>query len=629
MGAQAGVSGSKTAMKQAAETALKLMETFQKGDGLTVVLAGSRDRIKFRDASAQPEVVQAALEKLQVSDSATDMVGALEDVKEILSQSQFENKVVYILTDNTRRAWRDETGRTLRSTMAAICESASVMVIDFGRAEQPNLAITSFAPDRPVVTADVPSSFTLRVRNFGETPVDGVVANVTVGNEQAQPVTLGRIDPGKEAVGKWIHRFDSPGDHAVEARLKELPGGIGDVLSVDSRRYLSVDVKKSLNVLLVDGEPGASPEENETAYLQVALDPTGGASQRETIFTPTWIRESEFDTAAMNGMDVIVLANVSTLNASKQADIRQFVREGGSLIVFLGDQVDKDAYNREFYENDKGFLPAELAGTRGTTEPNQPEKYTTFDPGYFDHPMLKEYKNAETTGGLDQVLVAKYYQLKLPENKSADTKVILRLKSGDPGVVEKKFGRGKVVLVATTADLEWTNLMRLPPVGFQFLHELMDYLTPDTHWRFNATVDETRQLPVSAAKWREEVRLTLPQRRGEVTLHPETQADNRFAVNVAGLTDSGLYALSGAGLTGRTLAVNVDPSESDLAHLTRDDLGEQLGHAPFAYVVGQSGLEQALAAQEAAGGWARNLLYAMLGLVLVETFLAWFFNRGV
>ena len=102
----------------------------------------------------------------------------------------------------------------------------------------------------------------------------------------------------------------------------------------------------------------------------------------------------------------------------------------------------------------------------------------------------------------------------------------------------------------------------------------------------------------------------------------------RFAVRVRPLDESGVYTLEGAGLDRTRLAVNVDSTEGDLMHLTRDDLAERLGGAPMTYAVGQGGLEEALKTQQAAGGWARNLLYAMIVLCLAETFLAWFFNRG-
>ena len=629
MGSQVGVSGEKTSMKQAIEATQALMKTFKKSDGISLVLAGSRPHARIGGVSYRPEEVAATVEKLQASDSATDMVGALEAVKQIVSDSKLERKIVYVLTDNTRFAWHDESGKTLRNLATAISENAELMVVDFGRPEQANLAIEQFVPDRAVVTADVLSQFTITVKNHGPVPIDNVVANVTVDSEQARPVPFGKIEPGKTVMRKWPNIFPTQGDHRIEARLKETPGGSGDSLAVDSRRYLAVNIKPTLNVLLVDGEPGVEPEDSETFYLKVALDPRSRDEKRLTSYAPVWVRDSEFTNASLNGMDVVVLANVGTLNATQQTDIRQFVRDGGSLIIFLGDQVQRDTYNTQFYEDGHGFLPAFLAGTLGTIEVGRgnENKYTSFDTGHFDDPALQDFNDERKTGGLDQVRVAKYYELKV-DPKFTDTHTVLRLKDGNPGVVEKKYGRGKVLLVATTADGEWSNLIPMPG-GFQLLHTLMNYLTPDVLWRYNCLVDGESSLPVAAGKGRETVTMVRPQHGEEVSLMPEMLADNRFALKIDSLSQSGFYTLTGAGLTGSVMAVNIDPRESDLSHLTQEELGEQLGHVTMAYAVGQSGMESALAAQEAAGGWARNLLYAMLCLVFVETFLAWFFNRGV
>jgi hypothetical protein len=97
------------------------------------------------------------------------------------------------------------------------------------------------------------------------------------------------------------------------------------------------------------------------------------------------------------------------------------------------------------------------------------------------------------------------------------------------------------------------------------------------------------------------------------------------------LDQSGLYVVRPSrGGTGREfrLAVNVDTAESDLTHLDQAALLRRLGGTEVVYARGAEGLRQSLLQQQAAGGWARNLLWAMLGLLLLETLLAWWFNRG-
>jgi VWA domain-containing protein/aerotolerance regulator-like protein len=624
MDAQAGVSGEKTAMKQAVEAARELMKRFEKNDGLSLIVAGSYPHTLIGGVSYHHEHVLAQIEKLKASDSATDMVGALEAVRTLVNNSKKEQKIVYILTDNNRVAWRDETGKTLRNLAAGITEQADLVVVDFGRGDRGNLSIDSFEPLRDVVTQDVRSVFELKVTNHGQKAIDNVTVNVSVDGEQKQPVVrFGRIPPGKSVTRSWTYRFAESGDHRIQAQLKEMPGRQGDAIAVDSRRHLAVTIKKSLNVLLVDGEPAQGVTLNETAYAQLALDPRTRDQDRETIFLTTWIRDSEFDKAALNDTDVVLLANVGMLNAAQHTALSRFVRDGGSLIVFLGDQVQVPSYNSQLYDDGKGLLPAFLARTLGTTEAGKEEQYTSFDPEHSDHAVLNAFRDVGSTGGLDHVRIAKYFQLKVG---GANTGVILNLKDGNPGVVEKAFGRGKVVLFATTADDEWSNFPRLP--GYlELMHEVMDHVTPDVMWRYNRLVDGQTSIPVATAKSRDTVTLTHEKSEQLVTLTPDMLADDRFMLNVDGLTRSGFYSLSGAGLDGRLLSVNVDTRESTLSRFTEEELKEHLGHVPIIYKVGMGGLQEALEAQQSTGGWAKNLLYAMLALLLTETFLAWFFNR--
>ena len=623
MGAQAGVSGGKTAMKQVVEQADWLMKHFEKRDGVSVFLAGSRPHARIGSPSFDHENVVKEIEKLTVSDSATDMVGTLEEARKVLADSKQERKVVYILTDNTQAAWEDEGASDLRDVAAAVSEMADIVVVDVSGGTQSNLAIGEFYPERAVVTEDVLSTFRIEVENLSDQALDGVVVNVTVDGTDVRPVRFGRVAPRKVETRKWAYTFDRPGEHAMEARIKDI--GTADTLAVDSRRFLALTVKKALDVLIVDGEPRTDTRDGEADYLRLALDPRTRDQDRETPFLPTWIRDSEFDASQLNDVDVVMLANVGSLSDVQQNLLRRFVQDGGALMVFLGDQVQAGLYNLALYENGTGLLPAFLAETRGTTEPGHEEQYTTFDIGHFDHPALGAFRESGVSGGLDVVRIYKYYQLKLPV-EGTDTDVILYLKSGDPAIVEKQYGRGRVVLWATTADAEWTNFPRLPAY-LELIHELMDHVTPDILWRYNRLVDNTTSIPVSAAHSRDTVVVSMP-RHGQVQLTPENIGEDRFAVKVADLGQSGVYTVDGAGLEQRRLAVNVDVAESSLDHLTEDELSERLGHVSMLYVSGQSGLEEAFKAQAAAGGWARNLLYGMLALLLVETFLAWFFNRG-
>ncbi|NIA21423.1 MAG: VWA domain-containing protein [Anaerolineaceae bacterium] len=642
-----GVEG-KTVMQDARQAAARLVKGFDQRDGLSLVLAGSRPHGRITAASFDHQQMLKEIEGLQASDSATDMVGALETVRKIIDQSDLEQKQVYVLTDNTRAAWLERETGSLASVAAAVSEKAALVIVDFGQDKRSNLAILSLQPDKAVVTTGIDSAFRIKVENFSDQPVPDVVVNMTVDGQRQRPVVFGEIGPRTKEVRRWAWNFREARSHTLMASLEETGR---DELAPDSVRYLAVKVQEAINVLLVDGEPSeGGGGVGEVFYLREALDPRGRDNRRATSYNVRTVRDTEFSASETEDIDFVILANVASLSGSQTRALEYFAEKGGSVIFFLGDQVRQDEYNASLYMGGKGLLPASLAGTRGTTEPGRPDQYTTFDVGQFDHPALARFKAQGGGAGLNRVQVNKYYQLNLPvkddaaglQAKGQADRVILHFANAgsSPAIVEKRYGRGRVVVVATTADTEWTDFAKLPPF-LQLTHELMKYLMPKSMWRYNRTVDSVARLPVSAADYRTTFVMEKPGGLGSlVNLTPREIGAGRRGLVIGDLANpapgafldkSGIYTIRpvrGKSTGSIRLSANVDVAESDLAHLSEDALGKLLGRAPMVFARGQEGLREALLQQQAAGGWARNLLWAMVGLLLVETFLAWFFNRG-
>ena len=200
---------------------------------------------------------------------------------------------------------------------------------------------------------------------------------------------------------------------------------------------------------------------------------------------------------------------------------------------------------------------------------------------------------------------------------------ILSFTSGQPAALEKRFGRGRVVLWATSADADWNNFPS--QVGVMALHQVLQYLTPDTRWRFNRLVNSETSIPVSASYLSANYRLERPDGAIE-DKQAEPLGDGRVGLVIGGLSRRGIYQLKRNDGVDHELAVNVDLRESDLSHLSQEELRAAFGEAPVVLTTGLEGLQSEIKQQQAAGGWARNLLIATLALVLLETFLAWYFN---
>jgi hypothetical protein len=293
-------------------------------------------------------------------------------------------------------------------------------------------------------------------------------------------------------------------------------------------------------------------------------------------------------------------------------------------VVFGGDQVVADNYNRLLHADGKGLLPASLAGTVGDAA----RKQTAFglNPLGYRHPLVSEFRGEPdpVTAGLTRALTWQYHRLVLPRETTA--KVAVAFDNGDPAVVEMPRERGRVVLVATSADAAWTSWPlhnSYPPVMQQLVLQAAAGRLAEHNIRVGQPYDRTFSAAGAAAPASVVTPkgLTVPARLsaagGTSQLHFE-QTDL-----------SGVYqARIGPPLTLETsFAANPDPAESDLAKLDQSGLEGRLPGWNFTYLTNWKELTRSAVSVGRRGELQRPLLFGALIVLLLESFLAWKFGH--
>ena len=106
--------------------------------------------------------------------------------------------------------------------------------------------------------------------------------------------------------------------------------------------YFSFEVLEAVNVVAVNGAPSSIRRNDELFFLQAAL--AAGGAETDPIQV-TEVRPNAFQSVALDEVRLVVLANVATLPEAAVGKLERFVDRGGSLLVFLGAQVQPDFYN--------------------------------------------------------------------------------------------------------------------------------------------------------------------------------------------------------------------------------------------------------------------------------------------
>ena len=548
-------SGGGTLFGRARARAQALARQFPSDSELAFLVTSAGSPPRIGELEPDRTRVIEAIESTRCSARPADFTSAMRQAALILTASQRVHKRVYLFTDLQATGWEDGAGLP--------AEGAPEVIID-------DVAMGAALENRAIVEAHVEPS---AEGGPGGIAVTAEIADWSARGTPALGVTL-RVDGVAVAQGAVEL---SAGGHARKRFLHSLPGDGGsshdlvveidkDAFPLDDRRQLHVEMARTLRILCIDGDPRTIRNEDEAFFFEAALrNGIPGA-----LVTTKLVDDVAAD--ALGAYTVIALLNVSRPSQTLAAAIEKFVEAGGGLFLTMGDRVDASLWNERMAKllpqplglvRTASALPGQHSGE--TVDERPAERLLPLD---RRHPLLSAFP--EQGEGLVSARFFKYVLLD-PVRDTAVRNVILRFESGAPALVEREVGRGRVMLLTTTVDREWTDL----PIRAGFLplvRETARYLVGASDEDSAATlvVGEPRVLTFAGDVQILEV--TRPD--GSVWVGKREQAGAAHALPFAGTDQIGLYRVRGANADGtftrqatQDFAVNMDPRESDPARL--------------------------------------------------------------
>jgi von Willebrand factor type A domain/Aerotolerance regulator N-terminal/CARDB len=620
----------KTRFEQAKALASQLVRDSRQGDVVSIVLMADPPKIVVGDASpsANRDEVYREIESITLPHGGTDLIASFGAIEKALEVSSLPRKEVIFLTDLQAASWRKGPGsaEALKSAIAKLNERRALsVVIDLGKEGGENRAVTNLRLDSPVVTlTGPPPKLIATVRNFGPNAVRDFKARVLIDGQLGPDLSVPLIEVGGEETFAFSPTFSSPGDHLVEVRIDD------DPLMIDNHRRLAIPVREFIRVLLVDGQPMAESFQSETDYLAQALNPDS-STEVKSAGTTSQIRtevvnESQLGTRELAPYDAVVLCNIAQFTGAEASALDAYLKQGGGVVVFDGDQVVADNYNQLLFADGKGLLPASLAAIIGDAQAK--EGSVEFDAKDYKHPIVSLFAGADSNviAGLTGAKTWAYHKLKIPESGQSQAQVALWFTSGDPAIIESPRHRGRVIQVATSADAGWTTWplhQSFPPIMEQIILQAASGRLAERNVRVGQPFDQA--LPSSAAGASVEV-----SRPDEVRSPSKLKAAGDVSLFHFEETDlSGAYrAKFGPPLAIESIfAANPDPLESDLTKLDKAGLAEAVPGWTFTYLTDWKGLTSNASSVGRRGEMHRPLLYALLALLIIESIAAWKFGH--
>jgi len=512
----------------------------------------------------------------------TRVLPALGQADAILKRGH-PDRTIYLISDFQPQAFEKISG----SPEWRLSPGVRFIGIRIADTETTNLAVTQVTlPAQPIRESE-PFAVSAWVKNSGtrhqpsarvSLRIDGILIDtrtVALAEKEAAMVTFSAL-----LKRRGIHS----GDISVEDGR----------FPADNAYYFIMELPAPIKLLCV-GEASVPRDRRDTdVWFKTALGIPGRA-----VFDLTAVSPQGFDFARLRDYDGIALAAPGRLDSDQINAVRTYVHEGGGLLMTVDDSTQPAVFNERF----KDLSPALIGRKQITSD----QDFLAITDIRYTHPIIRAVAGEEP-GGFGAARFRGHWEI----TNLIGTR-ILGLENGDPLLVERTVGKGRVVLFTAPLDLQWSNFplqVLYPPL----IHETVRYLARGEDEGDLFAVGEPVPLRAEAG---ETVLVT-----GPLGTEPAAEAGTNFPFYYRKTLVPGIYTAQ-AGYLKRTFAVNTDRRESMLRSADPEEIKRAVTRPDDGT---RSSEERAQTVQTSRREKAQHLwwwiLLAVLLLSLGETILA-------
>lgn len=435
------------------------------------------------------------IDALEPTEGPSDLLACAGAIAALEPVEGSTGRVAVVLTDGQALSWRLSQGdawRALGKSAAAQAPPVRFQAVMDDTAEAPdNLALGPVSAARGVVRPGEGVRVTCEVTNFGRLSSDPVRLEWLVNGLPVGQSRVGALRPGQGAAASASVQADSAGPHVVECRIV----GGDAALDLDDTSRMVLLAASSQRVLLVSGE--REPDERDAtlppaALVAAALGYAGGEPQPwRSVFEPHVVAPDSFADEPLAGVAAVVVLHPDGLPAEGVRRLERFVASGGGLWVTLDAGVDATRFATLWHDDGEGLAPLELEGF----EPLPGEGLTVHPPD-ASHPATTQLASA-TQLDLDRLRIASRWRF-APGVAGRPVSAVLESATGEPLVVERFYGQGRVLVQGWPMGLSASNLPTLRSFVVA-VHDWLEYVSAPSRSRHNLLPGGAIVLPAAEA----------------------------------------------------------------------------------------------------------------------------------
>lgn len=526
------------------------------------------------------------LEGLSIDAGSRPLAEVLPRAIDLAATSDHGRREVYVFTDLARQAWPAQSASHLADRLGE-ADNLSLYVIDVGVRQPRNFQLGEVNLSKQILPNSGTLEISTQLLHIGE----GGERVVELEIEQYRPdlpivvdgePKLPEVDPTKRR--RQTVNVGPDGSAALQFSITGLEMGThhgrirldrSDNLTIDDVRHFTFEVRPPWPMLVAAG-PEANAELLTEAVAPYEFRVTGQAQ-----FRPSQATIEQLATRELGDYAIVCLLDPPPLPPSTWQQLAAYVQRGGNLAIFLGHNARKSNFNDAPAQE---LLPGPLAtqwksGVRPREYQGQADLYLA--PRSLAHPMLAAFRDIAANVPWYDFPVFRHWSFE--GGRLAEGAVVVRYSNGQPAMVERPLGQGRVMVMTTPISDSASPVGREPwnwlPTGFEpwpyvmLINETMLYLAGSGDVQLNYLSGQAAVIEEHSASDDRTYLLFTP-----LGGRPQTVRSDDGALRLPFTSAPGAYRLKATDDdTLRGFSVNLPAEASDLKRIDREQLDRVLG----------------------------------------------------
>ncbi len=562
--------------QQAVQEAEKAIAAQAEGDYVRVMLTSpypvwlTTEPIRL-DQSSRSMLADLLAEQSPSAGQSDHLAAMFSAIQAPIEQGQQHRRIV-LYSDSQAADWQSVSEDSWEDLQAAWQETSIPLEFEqVGLAteslQSSNVAIDRLQVQRFVVGENDTVPMVAQLQNYSDSTTEPTQISWLLNGETVYEEEIPSLAGQASYDALFRHTFSEVGQYVVTCRVAG-----SDSLAADDENSAVIQVVRQVPILVVDEQQEFAELQQEAYFVQAALGwKYGEPLQQHTVYTPRVVASGELPELNLNEFHAVVIPSFHKLDVETVRQLETFVAAGGGLWVGLGPRAEIDQFNNYLHADGYGLapLPIQQLKLADIAAPDDSDRAAALRIRLDsdDHPATRTFVRQELD--LSDILIDQYFQFE--STALTDTSsVLFALNSGQPMMVERFYGQGRVVVQSVPLHLQWSSLARSQSFVV-LVQDMLGYLSEPKSSRFNLQPGEPIAYKLPDA---EVLNATLETPLGdEISLSAEPWGDGvQFRSSRTALP--GEYLLqTGLSQGPMPFLVNRHPSESNLESISSEQLG--------------------------------------------------------